>query len=108
VGVGLGDDAVVGARSAVAAAGIGALVGFEVADAGALPVPAATDTIIGGHCVVLSGYDYSAARFPKPAFQVDNSWGTGWGMGGRFWMDADWFAPRAGLASDLWVIEKVA
>src|SRR5579859_5171972 len=72
-----------------------------------LPVPGPSDKIIGGHCVVLSGYDDTRTRFPSPAFQVENSWGTGWGMAGRFWMDAAWFAPHAGLASDLWVITKV-
>jgi C1A family cysteine protease len=72
-----------------------------------MPVPGPDDQMIGGHCVVISGYDYTLKRFPKPAFQIENSWGTGWGMGGRFWMDADWFNPHSGLASDLWVVSKV-
>jgi C1A family cysteine protease len=72
-----------------------------------LPVPGPSDRIIGGHCVVLSGYDFTSTRFPGPAFQVENSWGTDWGMGGRFWMDAAWFKPHAGLVRDLWVISKV-
>ena len=72
-----------------------------------LPVPGPSEHFIGGHCVVLSGYDFTRTRFPNPAFQVENSWGTGWGMNGRFWMDAGWFDPNARLASDFWVITRV-
>lgn len=72
-----------------------------------LPVPGPNDQIIGGHCVVMTGYDFSLTRFKVPALQCDNSWGTAWGMGGRFWMDSRWFDATLGLASDLWVIYKV-
>ncbi|MBV9422639.1 MAG: C1 family peptidase [Solirubrobacterales bacterium] len=72
-----------------------------------LPVPGPGEQFIGGHCVVMSGYDFTRTRFSDPAFQIENSWGEGWGMGGRFWMDAHWFDPNAGLVSDLWVITKV-
>lgn len=72
-----------------------------------LPLPGPNDQIIGGHCVVITGYDFSCTRFAVPAFQCDNSWGSGWGSGGRFWMAWDWFDPWRGLASDLWVIERV-
>lgn len=71
-----------------------------------LPVPGPNEEIIGGHCVVLSGYDYSQHRFKVPAFQAENSWGPDWGMGGRFWMDSRWFTPSFGLADDLWVISR--
>jgi C1A family cysteine protease len=72
-----------------------------------LPVPSPNDKFIGGHCVVLSGYDFTRTRFPNPAYQVENSWGPGWGMNGRFWMDAGWFDPHARLANDFWVITRV-
>jgi C1A family cysteine protease len=72
-----------------------------------LPVPGPNDQIIGGHCVVISGYDFTGTRFSHPAFQIENSWGPGWGMNGRFWMDYHWFDANAGLASDLWVITQV-
>src|SRR5581483_7498230 len=72
-----------------------------------LPVPSPSDHFIGGHCVVLSGYDFTRTRFPNPAYQVENSWGPGWGMNGRFWMDAGWFDANARLASDFWVITRV-
>jgi C1A family cysteine protease len=73
----------------------------------ALPVPGASDHFIGGHCVVLSGYDFTRKRFDVDAYQCENSWGADWGIGGRFWMDADWFNANAGLASDFWVVKRV-
>jgi C1A family cysteine protease len=72
-----------------------------------LRVPGPNDHFIGGHCVVISGYDFTGTRFKDWAFQCENSWGAGWGMNGRFWMDSHWFDANAGLASDLWVISKV-
>ncbi|UKJ06066.1 C1 family peptidase [Solitalea lacus] len=36
----------------------------------------------GGHAVAIMGYDDA-----KQAFKVQNSWGTGWGLGGYFWID---------------------
>jgi C1A family cysteine protease len=72
-----------------------------------LPVPGSGDQFIGGHCVVLSGYDFSRKRFSVDAYQCENSWGTDWGIEGRFWMDADWFNSNSALASDFWVITRV-
>lgn len=72
-----------------------------------LPLPRPNEKVIGGHCVVITGYDFTTQRFPQPAFQCDNSWGADWGMGGRFWMNYRWFDPHAGLASDLWMIQRV-
>lgn len=104
-------------RSALAA-GYPIVFGFSVpayfegggnwdASSQALPLPTPSDKIIGGHCVVVTGYDFTGTRFHRPAFQCDNSWGTSWGMNGRFWMDYHWFDANLGLASDLWVIKKV-
>jgi C1A family cysteine protease len=72
-----------------------------------LRVPGPNDHFIGGHCVVISGYDFTCTRFSDLAFQCENSWGASWGMNGRFWVDAHWFDANAGLASDFWVISKV-
>lgn len=41
----------------------------------------------GGHAVCVIGYDDS-----KQAFKVQNSWGTGWGSNGYFWIDYSFFA----------------
>jgi C1A family cysteine protease len=72
-----------------------------------LPLPGAGAQFIGGHCVTISGYDFTRSRFNVPAFQCENSWGPGWGMSGRFWMDYRWFTPSRGLTDDLWVISRV-
>lgn len=71
-----------------------------------LPLPTPTDQIIGGHCVVMTGYDFTCTQFPVPAFLCDNSWGPDWGASGRFWMDYRYGG--VGLASDFWVVQKVS
>jgi C1A family cysteine protease len=73
-----------------------------------LPLPAAGEANIGGHCVVAIGWDFSLERFPVNVFEIRNSWGAEWGDEGHFWMDARWlYEPTLGLSSDFWVIEKV-
>ena len=39
------------------------------------------DSIIGGHCITIVGYDDKLG-----AWLVRNSWGTGWGMQGYVWI----------------------
>jgi C1A family cysteine protease len=72
-----------------------------------LRVPGPNDYFVAAHCVVITGYDFTMTRFNQWAFQCDNSWGTSWGMHGRFWMNAHWFDTHGGLTSDFWVIKKV-
>jgi C1A family cysteine protease len=78
-----------------------------------LPLPSASEGFIGAHCVAATAYDFSCKfasgaagsyRMP-PFFTCDNSWGVPWGMGGRFNLDARWFG---GLATDLWVFDRVS
>lgn len=71
-----------------------------------LPVPGPTTSIIGGHCVVICGYDFTCTRFATPAFLCANSWGANWGLNGYFWMEHHWFNPVPGLATDLWVVKQ--
>lgn len=79
-------------------------------------LPEQDDPIIGGHCVAVTGYDFSCRHHPVPYFICDNSWDTTWGgawggtgcQGGRFALDYRWFDPNAQLASDLWVIQAVS
>ncbi len=74
-----------------------------------LPLPAAAEKNIGGHCVVIVGWDFSLERFPVNVFEIRNSWGPEWGDQGYFWMDARYiYEPTRGLSSDFWVIDKVA
>jgi C1A family cysteine protease len=80
-----------------------------------LQLPPANANFIGGHCVVITGYDFSCTQFAMPYFICDNSWDTTWGgtwsgkgcQGGRFAMAWDWFDPNRGLATDLWVLQSV-
>lgn len=103
-------------RSALAA-GLPIVYGFNVPDyfengwgdpaSTPLPLPAANANFIGGHCNVLSGYDWTCKRFPVPVYCSENSWGPGWGDDGRFWLDSRWFTPSLQLTSDLWVVSRV-
>jgi C1A family cysteine protease len=78
-------------------------------------LPQQDDPIIGGHCVAVTGYDFSCKHHPVPFFICDNSWNASWGgswggsgcTGGRFALDFRWFDPQSQLASDLWVIQAV-
>jgi len=44
---------------------------------GVVPMPSAKETPIGGHAVVVVGYDDAEKRA-----KFVNSWGTGWAQGG--------------------------
>ena len=70
-----------------------------VAQSGLMPMPAKGEKRLGGHCVVMDGYDDA-----KQILWCENSWGTGWGQQGRFTM------PYAFLnyCSDFWNLTKVA
>lgn len=70
----------------------------EVAQTGILHKPTPDEKLLGGHCVMLAGYDDS-----KNAFKVRNSWGTGWGLNGYYYMDYDYVF--SSMASDFWVIK---
>lgn len=48
---------------------------------GIMPLPIAGEKTVGGHCVVFVGWDDS-----KSAFWCSNSWGSNWGINGRFLM----------------------
>jgi hypothetical protein len=61
---------------------------------GPVDVPGPTDSIAGGHCMVVVGWD-------GENFIVKNSWGTGWGAGG-FWLMTPAYLTWDNT-SDLWV-----
>jgi len=73
----------------------------EMATTGILHRPSKDDQVVGGHAVVLVGYDDA-----RGAFKVRNSWGKDWGLGGYFWMDYDYVADKS-LCNDFWVINSV-
>lgn len=70
----------------------------EMAKTGMLTVPGPNDELLGGHCVLVIGYDETTQK----CF-VRNSWGTEWGLSGNFYMPYNYF--KGGLVSDMWVIQ---
>ena len=74
----------------------------EVATTGILSLPDRSDEPVGGHAVMMCGYDQA-----KRLFLVRNSWGAAWGQGGYFWMPYD-YALNGDLADDLWTLRLVS
>lgn len=75
--------------------------GFEseqVANTGALQMPTARERVIGGHAVLIVGYDNGSQRF-----KVRNSWGRDWGKRGYFTAPYEYYT-NPDLADDFWVI----
>jgi len=75
--------------------------GEQVKKTGIIPLPRPGDSKLGGHCVLLSGYDDS-----KRLFQIQNSWGESWGDGGFGYMSYDYLT-NPSFASDFWRITYV-
>jgi C1A family cysteine protease len=73
----------------------------QVAQDGIVPMPKANEDRLGGHCVVVYGYDDASNRF-----RCRNSWGTEWGDNGNFTMPYQYLT-NANLASDFWTIRLV-
>ena len=74
----------------------------EVAKTGVVPMPQASEKVLGGHAVLAVGYDDTTQRFI-----VRNSWGTGWGMKGYFTIPYAYVTDN-NLADDLWTVRLVA
>jgi C1A family cysteine protease len=72
-----------------------------VASSGVVNMPGPGESVVGGHAVVLVGYDTATQRFI-----VRNSWGSGWGQAGYFTIPFE-YVLNAGLASDFWSIRLV-
>jgi len=56
---------------------------------------------VGGHCVVIIGYDNNLQ-----AFKIRNSWNTTWGINGHFWLSYK-FIKNPNLANDFWIISDI-
>jgi C1A family cysteine protease len=76
--------------------------GNAVAKSGVLPMPSPKESMIGGHAVLMVGYDDAHDRF-----LVRNSWGTAWGKDGYFQMPYQ-YATSASLASDFWAVQTTS
>jgi C1A family cysteine protease len=66
----------------------------QVAQSGVLPMPGLFEQTIGGHEVLMVGYDNATGYF-----KIRNSWGPGWGQNGYFLMPYA-YATNPNLASD--------
>lgn len=65
---------------------------------GRLPMPRQGEAPLGGHAVVIVGYDNG----PR-TFLIRNSWGDAWGLRGMYLMDYE-YVLRSDLSSDFWQI----
>jgi C1A family cysteine protease len=72
----------------------------EVARTGIMPVPKRGEKKLGGHAVLAVGYDDD-----KGVLIVRNSWGTGWGDKGYFFMP--YAIIHAGQARDFWTLTLI-
>ena len=72
----------------------------QVAQTGEVPMPAAAEKVLGGHCVVAVGFDDATSRF-----RIRNSWGTGWGQQGYATMPYTYLL-STGLANNFWTIRS--
>ena len=68
---------------------------------GIMPMPKKNDDCLGGHAVLLVGYDDL-----KKSFLVRNSWGKEWGIDGHFWMPYS-FADKADNVWDCWAVKDL-
>lgn len=71
----------------------------EVARTGVVPMPGKKEKVLGGHAVVLGGYDDTMRA------RCRNSWGTSWGQGGDFTIP--WaYLGDTNLCDDFWTVRK--
>jgi C1A family cysteine protease len=83
---------------------------FQAQASGGIPLPIATDLKVGGHALMICGFDdkhvitntSTGGATSTGAFQIQNSRGTGWGDQGFGYIPYDYFLQ--GLATDVWSI----
>ncbi len=100
------------------AAGLPSMFGFAVFDSikkveddGKIPFPCPEERILGGHAIVVVGFDDNikinnddCKVETTGALLIRNSWGTGWGDKGYGWLPYDYVLK--GLAIDWWSLLK--
>jgi len=98
--------------------GIPSMFGFTVYESyvdagknGKIPYPSKNEKIVGGHAIVVAGYDDNITiinkrgkKETKGALLIRNSWGDQWGLDGYGWLPYDYVIN--GLAVDFWVLIK--
>jgi C1A family cysteine protease len=71
----------------------------SIARTGMMTMPIRNEMCLGGHEVLVYGYDDNMGRV-----KVRNSWGKDWGDGGNFYMPYDYFMlPSDSGVYDMWV-----
>jgi C1A family cysteine protease len=82
---------------------------WQPSDTGKMPYPNVnTEQVLGGHAVAIVGYN-DAMTGPGGQtgyFIVRNSWGTGWGQSGYFYMPYS-VINNANMSSDFWSVNSV-
>lgn len=74
----------------------------QVTQTGVLNLPDTNaERVLGGHAVLIVGYDDSSSRF-----RVRNSWGPDWGQHGYFTMPYEYLLDE-GLSRDFWTVRVV-
>ncbi len=73
----------------------------ELAQTGIMHLPDASESVLGGHCTDIVGWDDTTNRW-----EIRNSYGNLWGDQGYFYMPYA-YALDSNLADDFWVIKGV-
>ncbi len=104
-------DQTLSAIQTILAANVPVIVGIQVyqsfesaavTSSGIIPMPnTATEKLMGGHAIVLVGYDNSTNTF-----LMRNSWGTSWGQSGYATIPYDYII-NGNLASSFWAIGSI-
>lgn len=71
---------------------------------GVVPIPKSDEQIVGGHCVVMEGWE-KVGRYDYGIFA--NSWDTDWGMQGWFVARMSWMCNPAN-SDDWWTLQLVS
>lgn len=98
-------QAVLAKIRAYTSAGFPSMFGFTLYNygnqLGEIAFPSANDAAIGGHAVVVAGYDDNRQiGNHKGALKIRNSWGLDWGQQGYGWLPYEYVL--TGLAVDFW------
>lgn len=72
----------------------------QATQTGIIPMPAAYEQVLGGHAILMVGYDSA-----RHVFYFMNSWGTSWGDKG-FGYIPEAYMLDSGLSSDFWTIRS--
>jgi C1A family cysteine protease len=72
----------------------------EIPANGLMPMPQSSEQILGGHAVVIYGYDDT---MDSGRFIVRNSWGPDWGAKGDFFMPYAFLADQKLSQPDMWM-----